>query len=323
MTPLGSPLGPGGEFDRIRAIVAALGDAAARVGDDCAIVPDGAGALVVSTDMSVEDTHFRREWLSLEEIGWRAAMGSLSDLAAAGARCVGVLAAVSAPHDSQPSDLVALMRGVGDAVRAGGGVVLGGDLTASPKWIVSLTVIGRAERPMRRSGAEPGDGLWVTGRLGGARAALHAWRSGRIPDPACRAAFVHPEARLATGAWLAAHGAHALMDLSDGLAGDAGHLAAASGVAIEVDLDRLPLAPGVTAEATTAGREPAELAAEGGEDYELLAVLPPAFGDAEAAACERETGVSLRRIGSITAGSGVRLLLRGRAVALRSFDHFA
>jgi thiamine-monophosphate kinase len=273
--------------------------------------------------MSVEDTHFRREWLSLEEIGWRAAMGSLSDLAAAGARCVGVLAAVSAPHDSQPSDLVALMRGVGDAVRAGGGVVLGGDLTASPKWIVSLTVIGRAERPMRRSGAEPGDGLWVTGRLGGARAALHAWRSGRIPDPACRAAFVHPEARLATGAWLAAHGAHALMDLSDGLAGDAGHLAAASGVAIEVDLDRLPLAPGVTAEATTAGREPAELAAEGGEDYELLAVLPPAFGDAEAAACERETGVSLRRIGSITAGSGVRLLLRGRAVALRSFDHFA
>src|SRR5690606_8898779 len=138
----------------------------------------------------------------------------------------------------------------------------------------------RAVHLVRRTGARPGDGLWVSGALGGARAALAAWEDGRQPDARAREAFARPAPRLALGAWLAAAGAHAMLDLSDGLAGDARHLAAASGVRIAVELERVPLHHAVHAEAERARKAPARFAAEGGEDYELLAALPATFGSA-------------------------------------------
>lgn len=316
------PLGPGQEFDRIRAIAARLGADAPHLGDDCAVLPDGQGRIVVSTDMSVEGIHFRREWLSMWEIGYRAATAAISDLAAAGASCIGLLAAVSSPHDAPASELVGLMGGIGDAVAAVGGAVLGGDLTAAPQWIVSVTVLGRAVRPMSRQGATPGDGLWVTGTLGGARAALTAWQKGGTAR-AGREAFARPVARIAAGQWLAGHGARAMMDVSDGLAGDAGHLAAASGVEWEIALESLPLHPAVAGVARRVGEDPAAFAAEGGEDYELLVAMGPGFGDEDAARCLRECGVPLRRIGVARVGRGVRFLLGGQPIALRGFDHFA
>ena len=315
-------LGPGREFDRIRAIAVRLGAGAPHLGDDCAVLPEGEGRLVVSTDLSVEAVHFRRDWLTQEEIGYRTATAALSDLAAAGASCIGLLAAVSAPHDSPASDLVALMAGVGDAVAAVGGSVLGGDLTAAPQWIVSITVLGRARCPMSRHGAAPGDGIWVTGALGGARSALVTWQAGRTPDAGSRAAFARPVARIGAGQWLAAHGARAMMDVSDGMAGDVGHLAAASGVAIDVQLESLPRHPSVEAAAKLAGIAPEALAAEGGEDYEILVALPPSFTEADAAACLRDCGVPLTRIGDARAGEGVRLLLRGEPIVLHGYDHF-
>ena len=317
----GVPLGAGREFDRIRAIAAALGDDARELGDDCAMVEPGPGSIVVSTDVSVQDVHFRRDWLTFEEIGWRAAAAALSDLAAEGAECVGVLAAVTAPRESAERDLVDLMRGIGAAARSVGGRVLGGDLSAGPAWSIAVTVVGRAGRPILRAGARAGDGLWVTGALGAARAALEAWRAGRVPSAAQRQAFAHPEPRIAAGRWLSQHGVTAMLDLSDGLGADAQHLAAASDVGLAIDLGRVPVSPAVGA---AAGDEPgAVFAARGGEDYELLAALPPGFAETDAELLLRDCGVALTRIGSVVGGSGVSLTLDGAPVHLTGYDHFS
>jgi thiamine-monophosphate kinase len=275
----------------------------------------------MSTDVSVEGIHFRTAWLDPEEIGWRAAAAALSDLAAAGADCIGLLAALTVPGEADAAQLVAVMRGVGSAVGSVGGRVLGGDLSRGPGWSLAVTVVGRAERPLSRHGAGAGDGLWVTGLLGGARAAVRCWKAGSEPPATARHAFAHPLPRLDAGQWLAAHGASAMIDLSDGLGADAGHLAAASGVAIEVDVGAVPVSPAVL---DRDGEEPAALfAARGGEDYELLAALPPGFGAAEARAFEADCGIPLTRVGSVSAGSGARLVFEGKPVDVRGYDHFA
>lgn len=316
-------LGPGREFDRIRQILQKLGPVAHGVGDDCAVLPDGEGRLVVSVDLSVEGVHFRHDWLTLEEFGWRATSAALSDLAAEGAATIGVLTSIGVPSSASDDDLTALMSGVGLAAHAAGGAVLGGDLTASERWVIDVTVLGRALRPVTRAGALAGDGLWVTGELGGARAALHSWLAGGAPDAAARAAFAHPHPRIASGQALARAGAHAMLDLSDGLGGDAEHLAAASGVALYIDLALIPIAPSARVVAARESVEPAIFAAEGGEDYELLVAMPAGFDASAAARLQRETGVGLTRIGTVHPGSGVRLLLGDRVVALRGHDHFA
>ncbi len=316
-------LGPGREFDRIRAIAAALGSAATGLGGDCALLPAGDGILALSTDTSVEGVHFRRDWLNAEEIGWRAAASALSDLAAAAASAVGLLAAVTVPADASEEDLVAVMRGVGAATTASGGMVLGGDLCRGPAWSITITVLGRTKRPLTRVGAVPGDRLWVTGALGGSRAALESWRRGESPPPDARRAFAHPEPRIAAGVKLAELGAHAMLDLSDGIGGDARHLAAASTVALEVELERLPVSPVALAEAQRSGIDAARFAAEGGEDYELLVALPALFGVRDAVELTHACGVLLTAIGVVTQGEGVRFSLHGVDVQLKGFDHFA
>jgi thiamine-monophosphate kinase len=201
-------------------------------------------------------------------------------------------------------------------------VVLGGDLSAGPGWSVAVTVIGRAERPVARAGAEPGDGLWVTGTLGGARAALEAWRRGEAPAEDARRAFARPEPRIAAGRWLSAGGARAMLDLSDGLAGDAGHLAAASAVRIEVALESVPVAAAAIAEAKRLGIPVQQFAAEGGEDYELLVALPRDFGAEDARGFETACRIAITRVGTVKRGSGVRAELTGRPLTLHGYDHF-
>ncbi len=320
--PQAAALGPGREFDRIRRILVRLGSVARGIGDDCARVPDGDGTVVVSVDLSVEGVHFRRDWLTLEEIGWRAAAAALSDLAAEGASVSGVLCSVGCPSAASDDDLVALMAGVGAAVHQVNGTVLGGDLTASEHWVIDVTVLGRAVRPVTRAGALAGDGLWVTGVLGGARAALHAWRAGGAPDAEARAAFAHPVPRITMGQALGRVGAHAMLDLSDGLGGDAGHLSAASRVALEIDVDTLPVARAVESVAAAEMVPDTIFAALGGEDYELLVAMPPAFGAQEAARIVAETGVALTRIGAVVPGEGARFFRAGRPVSLTGYDHF-
>jgi thiamine-monophosphate kinase len=310
------------EFDRIRAIAAGLGGRARGLGDDCALLAGRGETLAVSTDASVEGVHFRLDWLSHEEVGWRAAAAALSDLAAEAAEPAGLLAAVTAPARAAEAELVALMRGAAHAGDLVGAPVVGGDLTAGPGWAITVTVLGWARAPVTRGGARPGDGLWVTGALGGARAALEAWRRGDAPADVARRAFVRPEPRVAAGRWLGEHGAAALIDLSDGLGADAGHLAAASGVRIEIALEQVPVAGSTVAEAQRLGLSVQQFAAESGEDYELLAALPAAFGPEDALRFERATGLALTRIGEVRRGSGVHAALAGRAIALRGYDHF-
>ena len=320
MTGRSLRLGPGGEFDRLRAIFVALGTAGRDLGDDCALLSIGGRTLAISIDLSLEGVHFRTDWLALREIGWRATAAALSDLAAEGATPLGVLVSLGVPGNRQrrtgnASPAVQIMAGVGAAARSVGASVLGGDLVRSPRYLVDVCVLGVAQRPVRRSGARPGDGLWVTGRLGGAGLALAALRAGprgRLA-PALRRRFARPVPRIAAGRWLARRGARAMIDISDGLAGDAGHLAAASGVGVAIELERVPCWPGVTPLA----------AVRSGEEYELLVAMPRRFGTAGAKAFGRATGLPLTRIGACIAGRGVRMTHDGRPITPPpGFDHF-
>ncbi len=309
---------PGGEFDVLRAIFAGLGAAGRDLGDDSALLRVGDRTLAISIDLSLEAVHFRTDWLAFKEIGWRAAAAALSDLAAEGAQPLGVLVSLGIPSNVQratrnASPAVQIMTGVGAAARSVGTSVLGGDLVRSPRYLVDVCVLGVAPRPVRRSGARPGNGLWVTGRLGGAGLALAALRAGRRLAPGVRRRFARPVPRIAAGRWLARRGARAMIDISDGLAGDAGQLAAASGIAITIELERVPCWPGVAPRA----------AARSGEEYELLVAMPRSFGSAGGRAFRRATGLPLTRIGACSAGRGVRMTQDGRPIApLRGFDHF-
>jgi thiamine-monophosphate kinase len=313
-------LGPGAEFDRIRAIVQQLGPQAAGLGDDCGLIREDDEFLALSTDVSVEGVHFRTTWIRPEEAGWRASASALSDLAAEGAEPLAVLSAVTMPPRATERELVELMAGVGAAAKYAGAAVIGGDVSSAPGWTITVTVVGRTRVPVTRGGARPGDQLWVSGALGAARAALEAWRRGTQPSAGARQRFAHPEPRITAGRWLARHGARAMIDLSDGLAGDAGHVAAASEVSLEIDLNAVPIATDVSPEAQRLGISASQFAAEGGEDFELLVALPPRFNAADA--FRRECGVQLTRIGTVAQGSGVRFVHDGGAIALKGFNHF-
>jgi len=144
------------------------------------------------------------------------------------------------------------MDGVASAAQSVGARVLGGDLVRSPRYLVDVCVLGIARRPVRRAGARPGQGLWVTGALGGAALGLAQLRDGRKPTAALFRRFAHPEPRISAGRWLADRGAAAMIDVSDGLAADAGHLAAASRVRLDIELERIPCWPGVPPAAAAA-----------------------------------------------------------------------
>ena len=313
MPPNLTPLAEGPEFDRIRTIWRALGQRGTGGGDDCAIVEIGNELLAISTDMTVEGTHFRTSWLSPKEIGWRAGAAALSDLAAVAATPLGVLVSIGVPPDWPDDSAALLMDGLGAVAESVGAVIWGGDLVRSSRIVVDVVVFGRVSVPVLRSGATEGDTLWVTGNLGGPATAIRALECGEEPDESTYARFVRPEPRTAEAHWLREHGAKALIDLSDGLVSDAGQLAAASGVACVIESGRVPVYAGAEQQAALLG----------GEEFELLAALP---SDAEAEfASEFETtfGLSLTGIGHIEHGSGVRVMNAGVPMKLAGgFNHF-
>ena len=308
----GVALGPGREFDIIRDLVARWGDLAAGIGDDAALLDVQAGdRLVVSTDSSVEHVHFRRDWLTPREIGYRATVAALSDLAAMAATPLGVVVALSCP-ESWLVDLPQLTQGIGDAVALAGTRIVGGDLTAAHELVIGITVLGASSAPVERRGARVGDLVYVTGTLGGPLAAITALRAGREPTPPAEARFARPVPRIREARWLARHGAHAMVDVSDGLLGDAAHIAAASHVRIALELDSMP----------TVDAMRAMDAARSGEEYELIAVLP---APVDVAAFEGEFGVPITCLGRVEAGvPGVDAYVAGERVASNSgFSHFS
>jgi thiamine-monophosphate kinase len=310
---LETELGPGGEFDLIRRFAAQWGSSAAALGDDAAVLPLAPGVkLIASTDTSVEWVHFARAWLTPYEIGWRATAAALSDLAAMGAEPLGVLTALTLPESWLDGSLE-IASGMGDAAAYAGTRIVGGDLTRGAELSLCVTVLGSAARPITRAGAVPGDTVFVTGRLGGAGAALAAWEERRVPVPEHRERFAKPHPRIREAAWLAAAGAHAAIDISDGLVADLKHVAAASGVEIELDLDRVPTARDVA---------PGDAAASG-EEYEIAVVMR---GD-DSVAFHHRFGLELTRVGRVVdsvAGGSVVVLHAGRRVdPPQGYDHFS
>ncbi len=283
---------------------------AVRIGDDAAVlnVPKGE-QIVVTTDTSVDGVHFQRDWLTYFEIGYRATAASLSDLAAMGAHPLGVVIALTLP-EADRHEARALANGIRDGASAVLCPIVGGDLTAGQILSLTVTALGSVVRPLSRAGASVGQRVYVTGRLGGSAAAVRAWRAGKAPTEADRARFAHPIPRIDAAIALAERGATSAIDISDGLAADLGHIAAASKVCIEIDAERIPRVEGVSA----------LQAASSGEEYEI-AVTAPAF---DADQFSEDLGLQLTEIGRVVAGPpGVGLFERGKRIATPTgFDHF-
>ena len=238
------------------------------------------GDLVVTQDALVESVHFRFDLIGWRELGYRAAAVNLSDLAASGARPEALIVTLALPPGAEVADVVALYEGLNEP----GVPVAGGDTSRSDRVLLSVTALGHSARVPGRAGAKPGNTLVVTGPLGAAGA---AFRENRL---------VRPPLRLTEGRELAGH-AHAMLDISDGLAVDAGHIAKRSGVRCVIDLERVPLAEGATVEDLGFG-----------EDFELLAAV--------------EDPGRFAAIGHCEDGEGVAIRLEGQPVPLTGWDHF-
>jgi thiamine-monophosphate kinase len=299
-------------------------------GDDAAVVR-ARPLSAVSVDTMVDGTHFhlRDGWATAAEVGHRALASALSDLAAMGAQPGEAYLALGLPSGLAEEQALALVRGAQRLASATGTQIAGGDVVAAPALTISVTVIGWAEQEhelIGRDGAQPGDLVGVTGMLGAAGAAL-AVLEGRVAPTASSEHLLErvrlPMPRLREGVALASAGVHAMIDLSDGIATDAAHLARASAVRLRLQMHSLPLAQGVGEVCAELGASAVELAASAGEDYELCFCAPPDSRARVEAAVPSSDGVGITWIGEAVSGApGLSLLgERGNEVRLSGFEH--
>ena len=295
--PADATVSEAGEFpliERLRDLFPQGDQVLVGPGDDAAVLRVRNGHVVVSTDVLVEGRHFRRDWASAADIGHRAAAANLSDVNAMGGRAHSLTIGLAAPRDLPAQWALDFAQGFAEECALVGASVVGGDLTSAAEVVIAVTALGSCtQSPVLRSGAEPGDVLALCGRQGWAAGGLavlgRGFRSPRVLVDAYR----RPEPPYDAGAAGAAAGATAMIDVSDGLLADAGHVAEASGVAIDVRRDAFEIAEPLQAVGAALGADPIQFILGGGDDHALLATFPDAAPD------------GWRVIGSVTAGSGV------------------
>ena len=321
-----------GEFkliDRIREQVV-NGDGVHRgIGDDAAVLslPDG-HHLLTSTDLLIEKVHFRHDWTDCEALGHKAVAVNLSDIAAMGGTPRYLYLGLACPGDAEMNDINAFLKGALAEAERHNVVLVGGDTCRSPgPWMISVTIEGStsAHQAIGRDGAQPGDLIMVSGTLGDSALALHLLRAGQAPETALATRHHQPTAQVVLGRQLGERQlAKAMIDISDGLAGDLEHILQASQVDGFIEKDELPLSDAFRRHTNT---EPAlrELALFGGEDYELLFTVAPEKA-ADVVALSAELSLTITVIGAIQAGSGALSLQdqtgKVRPILVRGYDHF-
>jgi thiamine-monophosphate kinase len=273
-----STLAEMGEFGLIAALTERFvqgDDVLVGPGDDAALVAVPDRRVVVSTDLMVEGRHFRRDWVSAADIGHRAAAQNLSDVNAMGGRATALTVGLAAPADLETAWVLELADGIADEAALVGASVVGGDVTGSDTLTIAVTVLGVVEgEPVRRSGARPGDIVALAGRQGWAAGGLAVLARGFRSPRALVDAYRRPEPPYAAGAEGMKLGATAMIDVSDGLLADLGHVAAASGVAIDVRTDTFDLAEPLHAVAAAIGADPIHFVLGGGDDHAIAATFP-------------------------------------------------
>lgn len=297
-------------------------------GDDCAVVRIGRlvrtwrAMSLLTTDLLIENIHFRRDWMTPEEIGFKAMRVNLSDIAAMGGIPRFALISLGLPPKARGAYAEKIFQGLRKAAEETGAAIVGGDTNASSKLVVNVALVGEAgPRVLLRSGARPGDVLYVTGTLGGSALGLEALKRGRrVGFERMIACHKKPPLRLDVGRALAKmKGVTALMDLSDGLAGDLPHLLKASGVGAAIDTRLLPLPRGFQRLAARFRLNPGHLAVSGGEDYELLFTASP-----RVKIPSKISGIPVSKLGKITPNAG-RISDAGGILGsggIKGFRHF-
>ncbi len=323
-----------GEFaliDRLRRLVPTTGPGVTvGLGDDAAVLAF-AGPVLATCDIQVEGVHFTWDLCTPEDVGWRAVAVNLSDIAAMGGTPRFILISMALQPTTPVERVEKMYRGVSEISRAYEVVIAGGNLssTAGP-LVVDVTALGDAGRALTRGGARPGDRVWVTGTVGKAAAGrfLAQHPAVRVPGrEALVAAYCRPMPRVDAGRMLGrVNSVSAMIDTSDGTAGDLLHLAEASGVGVRLEIDRLPAPPGLAEAAREAGNDPEAWMLAGGEDYELLFTAAAAF-DAQAAELAARLTVPLTQVGEIRpATEGCWISERDgrrRPLAVEGWDHFS
>jgi len=308
------------EFDVIRKLSGLLPPAPAEVlvpiGDDCAVLRLGDGTWAAASDMLVSGRHFKG-WAKPADVGYKAVAVNVSDVAAMGGTPRFVLVSGAVPD---ADTALGVFEGVAEACGEFGVYPLGGDTTRAEHLTVDVAILGELEAaPVLRSGARPGDLLAVTGELGASAAGLLALEEGKDGFGRLEKRHLRPRPRVEVGLAAARLGVGAMIDLSDGLASDIRHVCEKSGVGCSVDLDLLPVSDDTRELAASLGRDPAILAATGGEDYELLISAP----ERVLRALAETVAVPVTVVGEVT-GSGVYFRRgSGRVEDLSGWDHFA
>ena len=330
-------LGEIGEFGliaRIREIVARQrGDVVLGIDDDTAAVRVGSEVLLLTTDALIENVHFRFDYFEPSEVGWRLMAANLSDVAAMGGTPLFALVALALPKTIPVEHVKGIYAGAVDLADRFGVAIVGGDTTGSPRdGFLSLTLVARAPDGCfaRRDRARPGDVLAVTGHLGGAQAGLNVLLGRGELDSASFPAVVErhkrPWPRVDEGKFLVHEmGVDCVIDVSDGLASEVGHLCRLSGTGARVEAERVPLHPETVRVAEHLGEDPLDYALHGGEDFELLFCVPAERWDALAAAWRERFETPLTRVGQIVdPAEGLTLVSPDGTQALtpRGWDHF-